>query len=296
MYYNEYEIRVFGLKHAGQHAVINWIATLFREPVYFFNNCGWGGDPHRTGRTRGTRKDTPIENIFVSVPRLKRVEEEEVEKIRRTPKKCLIYSYENSYMDRINRKKRPATLEGSVGKSLKVFDVLILRDIFNLTAATLKYKGRFFREKDKAGEDKYLAMFDYRNYERRKNIRSLFTLAALEFLDRSSHMREKKICISFNDWFLSKGYRECIAKMFGLPNNEMSLGVMAAVGGRGSSFDKIEEYGGRAREMNILERWKHFEGNKIYWDILREWREAVDLSNEIFGEIPGTMEYLDGKC
>ncbi len=286
MYVNEYEIRVFGIKHGGQHAIINWIATLFDEPVYFFNNCGWGGDPYRTKRTRGIREGTPIEDIFVTLPKLHDTEEEVLSEIKRTPKKCLMYSYENAYVDRINRKKRPATPEFILGKSAKIFDVLILRDLFNLSASTLKYTGKMFQGKDKAGDDEHLSEIDYKNYLRRDRLKKKFDQFAFEFLGRSNHLREKKVCISFNDWFLSKGYRECIAAKFGLPNNEISVNTVAGVGNRGSRFDDFE-YEGRAQEMDILGRWKHFKDNEAFWDVMREWNDSVILSNEIFGEIQG---------
>jgi len=291
MYDNEYEIRVFGLKHAGQHAIINWIATLFREPVYFFNNCGWGVDPYRTGRTRGTRKKTILKDIFVRVDKLKNAEQEEVDRVRQIPKKCIIYSYEGADVWKINRESKPATPEEFIGKSEKIFDVLILRDIFNLASCTFKHSDRVFDGKDSAGDDEFLSQFDYKNYIRSDKLEKKFRMAALEFLGKSHYMREKKICISFNDWFLSKGYRECIAGKFGLENNEISLDVVAAVGNRGSKFDGMD-YDGKARDMDVLGRWKHFEDNKVFWDILSEWGEAVELSNDIFGEIPGTMEHI----
>ena len=291
MYDNEYEIRVFGIKHSGQHAIINWIATLFDEPVYFFNNCGWNYDPYRTRRTRGVRKGTVIEDIFVPLSKLKDHSEEELDKIKKTPKKCLMYSYENVYIDRVYRERKPATPEGIVGSSDKIFDVMMLRDIFNLAATTLKYTGRTFEGYDKGGDDEYLSEFDYKNYLYRDKLKQKYLLAASEYLGETKHMRDKKICISFNDWFLSKGYRECIAAQFGLPNNEISVQIVAGVGNRGSRFDDFE-YDGRAQEMNILERWKHFKDNKAYWDLMREWDECVRLSNEIFGDIPGVEEYL----
>ncbi len=292
MYDNEYEIRVFGIKHSGQHAIINWIATLFDEPVYFFNNCGWNGDPYRTKRTRGIRRDTPIEDIFVDIPKLRNSEEKVLDKIKRTPKKCLMYSYENVYIDRIYRERKPATPRGIVGISDKIFDVIMFRDIFNLTASTMKYTGRVFDGYDRAGDDEYLSQFDYKNHLYRDKLKNKYDQMAREFLGWTDHLEGQKVCISFNDWFLSKGYRECVAAKFGLPNNEVSVSIVAGVGNRGSRFDDFE-YDGRAQEMNILGRWRHFKDNKAYWDLMREWSDSVILSNEIFGEIPGTMEYLN---
>jgi len=283
------------MKQGGQHAIINWIATLFREPVYFFNNCGWNCDPYRTGRTRGVRKGTSIEDIWVNLSKLNNASDEEVERIRSVPKKCLMYSYENADVSRVYDARKPATPEKFVGSSKYKFDVLILRDFFNLSAARLMGAGNDYDGKYGAYEDEGsdFQMFDLKNYFfREKKLRRMFELSALEFLGESDYLRNK-ICISFNDWFLSKGYRECKAAEFGLPNNEVSVGVVAGVGNRGSRFDNFD-YDGRAQEMKILERWKHFENNEMFWNLLRneDWYRCVELSNEIFGEIPGTMKYV----
>jgi hypothetical protein len=70
------------------------------------------------------------------------------------------------------------------------------------------------------------------------------------------------------------------------------VNIVAGVGNRGSRFDDFE-YDGRAQEMNILERWKHFKDNNAFWDLMREWEDSVKLSNEVFGEISGVEEYLN---
>jgi hypothetical protein len=295
-YDNEYEIRVFGFKHGGQHAIINWIATLFREPVHFFNNCGWNCDPYRTGRTRGTRKETVISDIFVWLPKMKRLSEEEVDKVKYKPKKCLMYSYENANISLVYGDK-PATPPGITGKSKKVFDVIILRDIFNLSASRFVEKGSEYQNKytkdyySDLGDD--FLEFDRKNYYYRdKKLRKPFEAAALEFLGKADYLRNK-VLISFNDWFLSRGYREHIASLFGLPNNEISVNIVAGVGNRGSRWDNFD-YNGRAQEMKILERWKHYKNNELFWSIMRDWEKEVEMSNEIFGEIPGTMKYVRG--
>jgi len=294
-YDNEYEIRVFGLKHAGQHAVINWIATLFDEPVYFFNNCGWHRDPHKTKRTRGTRKGTKLENIFVNLPKMRWASDEEIDSVKYKPKKCLMYSYENAYVDRVYGKGsgsgKPATPLGTIGASKNVFDVLILRDIFNLSSSALKNTNRNWQGNVQAGDDKDLSMLDWKNYKERDKIRQRYALAAKEFLGETNYLKNK-ICISFNDWFLSKEYRRLTASKFGLPNNEVSIDVVAGVGNRGSRFDDFE-YDGKAREMKVLERWKHFKDNKVFWKVISKMKDEVDLSNKIFGKIPETEKYYE---
>jgi hypothetical protein len=296
-YTNEYEIRIFGLKHGGQHAIINWIASLFREPVHFFNNCGWSCDPYRTGRTRGHRWGTPIEDIFVYLEKMKKASEQEVNGIKYKPKKCLMYSYENAIVDYVYDDVKPATPKGIVGTSKHVFDVLILRDIFNLAASRFVNKGtdygpKYYKKHYNDLGDDFLA-FDRKDYFfRDERFRIPYRAAAFEFLGDTDYLRNK-VLISFNDWFLSKGYREHTASKFGLPNNEVSVSVVAGVGGRGSRWDNFD-YNGKAQEMRILERWKNFEDNKLFWDVLKSWEEEVAMSNDIFGEIPGTMEYVRG--
>ena len=56
-----------------------------------------------------------------------------------------------------------------------------------------------------------------------------------------------------------------------------------------SSFDFTTKKGS---EMKVLERWKHFIDDEDYRRALRGRHDVLALSNEIFGEIPGTAELI----
>jgi len=278
MYRNEYEFRVFGMKRSGNHAIINWIATLFDEPVYFFNNCGYGCDPYRTGRTRGTRKKTDIKDIFILLPRMKNFSEDEIEPYRSVVKKCIIYSYENILLSRLL--EEPPTLNRSetIGESKHRFEVLILRDVYNWAASSFVHCGR--------SDDNYFVPtgFDCKSWKRREVLFEKWKTHAHEFLGDTKYLAFEEaniVCISYNDW-LRKRYREKTASKFGLQNNERSIDIVAGVGNRGSKFDNFI-YDGRASRMKVLERWKYFKDNPYFWGLFDD--ESIELSNEIFGEI-----------
>ena len=273
---NKYEIRVFSMKHSGVHAVINWLATLFDEPVYFLNNCGNHQDPYRTGRTRGDRKGTPIEGIFVKLPKMKRWSEEDIRPIREMQKECIIYSYENLDLARFPKKPPTLDVDANVGSSEHVFDVLVHRDLLNWAAATFKDKGRKLREGFDPAPHPGLC---WRNWRDREWLVGAWKNCAREFLGHTKHLRDRKVCVSYNLW-LRREYREQLArKVFGRPNNEVSTSVVAGVGNRGSQFDGFD-YDGRANRMRVLERWRHFEGDELFWGLLDE--EALRLSAMIF--------------
>ena len=221
---------------------------------------------------------------------MRRATDEQINSVKYKPKKCLIYSYENAYVDRVYRRIKPATPLGSIAPSKNTFDVLILRDIFNLSAGAFKNTGRAWMGNIQAGDTKDLSMLDWKNYQERDKIRERYNLAAAEFLNNTEHLKNK-ICISFNDWFSSEEYREITASKFGLQNNETSINVVAGVGNRGSRFDQFE-YDGKASRMKVLDRWKFFKDNKAFWKILSDMSESIDFSNEIFGNFPETEEYL----
>lgn len=272
-YTNEFEFRIFSMKHSGCHAIINWIATLFDEPVYFFNNCGFGEDPFRTGRTRGDRIGTPIEDIFVKVPKLKNVKKDKIEEVRNKYKKCLIYSYEN--IDLRKFEKREITPRKYVGKSHFKFDVLIIRDLLNWAASTFKYTGRLALLDLNFARD-----LDARNCAQRRKLFDGWKSHAFEFLGKTEYL-ENKICISYNDW-LNKDYREKTALKFMLINNEISIDTVAAINNKGSQFNGLS-YDGKASKMKVLERWHHFTNNIYFWKLFDD-PELFELSEEIFGE------------
>jgi len=289
---NENEIRVFGLRRVGNHAIINWIASMYKEPVYFFNNCGFYRDPFKTGYSRGTRKGTPVEDIFVSVKRLKHATEEQIKPTRIVHKHCLLYSYENKDITKLTEDNIIPDRDYMIGLSRNKYDILILRDIFNWAASLMIYRGKNplsdyvskFNPPDKDRWIKEASIVWGKGYNKVWRYIDQWKIYAKEYLGLTNYLQNTKTCISFNRWTTDENYRIAIANRLGLEYSDIALNVVAAVGGEGSSFDDLN-YDGKAQKMKVLDRWKVFEKNSIYNEIFEQNEEAVNLSLKIFGDV-----------
>ena len=89
------------------------------------------------------------------------------------------------------------------------------------------------------------------------------------------------IKISFNAWFADEAYRRQIAESFGFSFSDRGRDEVSGDGG-GSSFSG-QEFQDRARDMDVLSRWRHFVNDPIYRSALDD--ETIELSNRIFGDI-----------
>jgi len=284
-YRNEYEIRIFHLPRSGSLATGNWLASMFDEPVYFFNRCSYKYsrvDPFRANSDRGTRGGTPIEHIFVPLPRMYRWDEKDIKSVRLKHKNCLMYSYEN--FDITFTRFLSHNRDYNIGKSRKKFDILILRDVFNWVASVMIYKGYnplsdYISGSEKRMKDAHEIWAQ--GYNKVKNRIWKWKAYAMEFLGESNYLENKKICISFNKWFVDEKYRISIANKLGLKYSDLALDYVGALNNGGSSFDRMT-YDGRAQEMDCLNRWKVLKDNMFYQEFFKENTEAINLSNRIF--------------
>lgn len=283
-YNNEYEIRVWGLKRSGNHAIINWIASLFDKPVYFFNNCGIY--PEKTdvkfckstfGRGEELCKDYYVEG--------RRFGKEKDKIINDTHDKYLIYSFENQDI------KMSDSITHWAGESKHKFDVIVLRDIWNWMASYVSINNKNCRLR--VSLDEYNPEFKDDPYA--KNINGLCFLEvkylydmwyeyANEFLSNTNYLGYKLVPISFNRWFVDEKYRENLALMFNLKNNDNTLRHISFPG---SSFiDGTWD----ARKLDVLERWRNFEHSSAFWTQLLNHSDATNLSKRIFGRLKRSKE------
>jgi len=102
-----------------------------------------------------------------------------------------------------------------------------------------------------------------------------------------------KYFINYNSWHESKQYRQKIALDLGLHFTDFGFLIVPWMGGPGgsSSFTR-KEFDGRANEMEVLTRWKTYANNDNFKRLFKQNMHLVEMSNEIFGEIPGTQELL----
>lgn len=90
---------------------------------------------------------------------------------------------------------------------------------------------------------------------------------------------EKKIL--YNEWFKSREYRNSLADRLGFINNDTGINDVTNFG-KGSSFDK-KNYNGRARDMDVLNRWKKCVEMPLYKDlVIQHYDEFEKIANDVF--------------
>lgn len=281
------EIHVMGLRRSGNHSIIHWIISQCPGSIYFLKDMPLFKVPALCGT-----HVTVATNKYVQLIQKISLKKLEVNKnapfwrnaLKRAKEKVLtlafyilkkdylIYSYEDrSLKDIFDAKEQRIRNRLSGGSPLK-YEILILRDPFNLIASRLK----------RIENRKKLNIKGLGSQESLKGLVGLWKDYAKEYLGYTNYLKNNKVIINYNKWCVDKDYRENIAKRLGVPFSDKAINDVPADGG-GSSFDG-QSLQGKAQEMQVMERWKHYAGNKIYEDILCD-KELVDLSDKIFGKI-----------
>jgi len=275
-YRNEFEFRAFGLKRSGNHPIIMWIASLFDNPVYFYNCCDV--DPFRTRFPEN--KVSEVLNLFHKNDDTYRWNEEDLDEIRCKKKNCIIYSYENKELKEFTEFiKDYINEEYMVGTSKHCYDILILRDFYNFVASTIYKRRRNVLSNHKTNYDDGKDIW-VDGYMRVLKLSKLWVEYAKEFIEETDYLNNK-ISISFNQWVSDEYYRMFISSILGLRYSDKTLDYIGHFG-QGSSFSNVA-LDGQAKDLDVLNRWKAFEDNSLYWNIIDNNPEAVELSNRIFG-------------
>lgn len=253
------ELRVIGLKRTGNHAIINWIISQYPGEVMFYNNLSPLDPPihaarkeYRDNRHLGLAKGQQhLQPLF-------------------------IYSYEDHPLYDLCSDKFQERHPGYVGQSGKRFDILILRDPFNLFASRFLWKrprGARFREDE----------------EYRWRIVNLWRSYAKEVVGMTEYLKEDKLVISYNQWVAFHEYRRKLAETLGLVFSDQGIDEVPDYGS-GSSIN-MTDMAQNARKMNVMERWKTVAEEPTYKGIFLD-SEIWELSEKIFGVIPETDQLL----
>jgi hypothetical protein len=169
-------------------------------------------------------------------------------------KELLIYNFEDPLIDQVYEYGR------DIGQSGKEFNILVLRDAYNLFASRL------------AG---------LKNFRRQCRVspvlKTIWKTHAREFLEETSFLNGK-VCLSFNRFVESTDYRRGLALSLGLREPEFSA-CMTQEGG-GSSFDR----GAEVNLSGLTSRFLDFAEDPLYLDLFRNDHELYDLNMRIFGE------------
>ncbi|MEC4893037.1 MAG: hypothetical protein SAL07_12640 [Oscillatoria sp. PMC 1051.18] len=255
---NQTEIRIVGLRRTGNHAIINWLREQATGVVWHLNNVAPLTNPFRY----------KCENLQDYFPQY----EQAIARYRSqakgdfVAKDWLLYSYEDYALEQITKSQFERKHDLYLGKSAIRYDLLILRDPFNLFASRLKNNYLTVSTPPKTLVEMWL---DY----------------AQEFVGETNYLTNHKICLNYNRWTIDVDYRQQIAEKLGLKFSDAGIDRVGSWGG-GSSFEG-QEFDGQATKMDILNRWKHFQADPKYLQLVNN-RKLYDYSQRIFGSIPGT--------
>ena len=288
---NRRELQVLALRRSGHHAVIHWIIRQARGRVMFLNNCRPNVNPFLS--------HNPYESQTCGCD----IQAEARGEL--SDKDWLIYNFED---------RPPHCTPGSlfeqcamewVGRSDRRIRLIVLRDPFNLFASKLRWAyGRWNQPDLDTIASQTEIWKDYARYclnrekQRHPDEAGTRLSAAGAFANLSETSRGKErnlgpqqpemLVVRYNRWVTDKAYRRRLAEQLGLEFTDAGRNEVARWGPVtwGDSFDGLE-YDGRAQQMKVLTRWRRFADNEFYRSLFRD-PELVALSNQVFGEIPGT--------
>lgn len=263
---NDLAIWVYHLKRGGGHAIVTWIARNLDRQVFHLNNAfskplkvRWRGERVFRRITEPDRYGGPGRRLYnVELPPGAGWRE-----VARMSKEVLLTNVENFPLARVpGEPLLGAGADRYVGPSRERRTVLVLRDPFN-TFASVRHGKRRMRNRL------------HRFY------RDQWKVYAREFLGETSFLPEDTVKVSYNAWFADDGYRRETADRLGLDHADRGRDEVSSDGG-GSSFSG-RDFQDRARDMAVLDRWRHFVDDPVYTSAFDA--ETVELSRRIFGDV-----------
>lgn len=303
---NNIEIRILGQRRSGNHAIIAWLHDLYPDrSICFLNNIRHGDyDPfenHARIELTGIDESTDTETL------------------RKIYKDVLIYSYEDSeslevdsidFVSSVFNESFERKRESYLGKSEHRFDVNIIRDPFNCLASRLV---QLRKKRRKGGLDNI------------NLIKDNWKVVANKVLHMKKNENSYEIVINYNKWICDKSYQKKLSKRLMGHYSIASINDISLYGG-GSSFERkhmslltFRDLVAKWHKMLSFKRWIRFNEYLIRFlmskkkpdEFLTRWqklsndeeyralfvdREIIELSESIFGEIPGTREFVKEVC
>jgi hypothetical protein len=251
---NEKEIRIAGLRRTGNHAIVGWIRAQHPEPTRHLNHPPPGHNPYQF-LYKHYRKD----------------ELKQASKGNFSSLNLLIISYEDDELCSVASPNFERFHDVYVGSSRCRYDVLVLRDPFNLMASQIKAR--------------MVSLLD----ETASRMMALWTSYAKEFLGETRFLTHQKICINFNRWHQNLEYRKDIADQLAIDFTDAGREQVRDYGG-GSSFDS-QQMNGQANKMDLLNRWRVFETEEKFWQLFQN-DQTVYYTDRIFGQDNLPFHYL----
>ncbi|EDX84264.1 hypothetical protein S7335_1961 [Synechococcus sp. PCC 7335] len=272
---NDKEIRVVGLRRTGNHAIMNWIRKQQRGEIFYINNALINVNPYR---------DVYEEQVRIAKkPDISGWRTDNLEKWKKEAlgdfsyKDCLVYSYEDQPMEKMCDPAFEKKHDIYFGKSRIRYDLILLRDPFNLFASRLRASRR---KNPTAGSIDFMKV-----KSRHHTLPQLWIDYAKEYLNETNYLSNVKVPVNYNQWVNDSAYRRQLAETLGLEFTDSGVDDVMTNGG-GSSFDGTNLQG-KATEMSVLERWTHFSDDAEFKALIAD-KSLRDYCTEIFGTIPGT--------
>lgn len=272
---NEKEIRVVGLRRTGNHAIMNWIRKQQQGEVFYINNALVNVNPYRNVYEEQVRK---AKDPTIGGWRTNNLDKWKREALGDfSHKDCLVYSYEDQPMEKLCDRAFERKHDLYFGKSKVRYDLILLRDPFNLFASRIRASRR---KKPTAGSINFMAV-----KSRRHTLSQLWIDYAKEYLDETHYLSNIKVPVNYNQWVSDSAYRRQLAETLQLEFTDSGVDDVMTNGG-GSSFDGTDLQG-KATKMSVLERWKHFSDDAEFKALIAD-ETLRDYCTQIFGNIPGT--------
>jgi hypothetical protein len=249
---NQRELRIIGMSRSGNHCIINWITRQVHGRFCFLNCAEGKTNPYVTSRPLASGAPFRVNYDGFDIDRERAG--------MFSVKDYLIHSYEDCFLGYACSDRFEVDHDAFVGRSAQRFDVLVLRDPFNLFAS---------RRKMGVSMPEATALRIWKQHAR-------------EFLGGGRYLKHNRIPVSYNAWVTCPRYRREIADRLGLAFSDAGVDEVASCGG-GSSFDGLR-FDGRARGMPVFERWRHFAADPDYRRLFD--RETVRLARQVFGDLP----------
>lgn len=274
------EISFFGLRRSGNHAIQNWIIRQNDNSFVHLNDCklySKSKNPYENFSKVTISRISPLVyhkgslkyRRFLKYSLNPNVEYlyggDRIELDRRSlreykTKSLIIHSYEHYSLSQVLGSWFESQRDEFLGKSQKKFDIVLLRDPFNVFASLI-HRGE--------------------NLDNAKPIIEKWIEHAKEYLGLTDYLKNR-VSISYNSWVVNKDYRQEVAGLLDLKFSDVGINTVVNVG-KGSSFDGTA-YDGKAQEMPVLSRYKSYLDHPVMLQVLNN-EELRDLSEKVFGSI-----------
>lgn len=256
-------VRVFGMRRAGNHAIINWLLrNAPSEGTVFLNNCVAGRHPFRGFKTlevngqrctqKGERK--ALADFAVDAGE----------------GATLLVSYEDVMPNRVPSGQ---AISGNFDESLFGQEVLVYRSFLNWAASLVKKIAN--------------------NPTYKQAHRTIILLRALEQYSASLEMVMHQqalnmVAICYDDWLQSADYRADILGRMGFAQRDDSLGKVQSYGG-GSSFQPEE---GEADKLSTDRRWQQMAADPLFQIVLWLFAQDAEFLDRLDAIFPDDADRL----